>query len=146
MLCTFTYLIAEDVQNNLTNDKEANSKGNISERPSILERIRDQYNLHDHIHQKTNTIDKIQNHKQPNRLRRSETHLIHKRQDRHRARDEEHSDGATAQQPYRLRGSVFIQLKADETVDEQTGAKRRGEAVLHRDEVRVDARSRGDDA
>ena len=80
------------------------------------------------------------------RLHRSKPDLIHKSQDRHGARNKKHNDGTAAQQPDRLLGAILIQLEADETVDEQTGAQRRREAVLHRDEVGVHARRRGDDA
>ena len=146
MRCPFTDLVAKDIKNDLANDEEEGSKSDISKGPSILKRIRNENNLHDHIDQNTDPIDQIQNHKQTYRLHRSKPDLIHKSQDRHRARNKEHNDGTAAQQPDRLLGAILIQLEADETVDEQTGAQRRREAVLHRDEVGVHARRRGDDA
>ena len=145
MACTFTDLVAKDVKNDLANGEEEDPKRDIPQRPSILKRIRNKNDLHDHIDQHTDAIDQIQDDEQTDRLRRSKPNLIHKRQDRHGARNNKHGDGTRPQQPNGLLGAILVELEADETVDEQTGAQRRREAVLHRDEVRVRARGRGHD-
>ena len=42
--------------------------------------------------------------------------------------------------------AIFVELEADEAVDEETGAEGGGEAVLHGGEVGVGARAGRDDA
>lgn len=57
--------IAEDVQNDLSDYKEEDAKGNVSQRPSILQSVGDKDHLHDHIDEQADAIDKIEYHKQP---------------------------------------------------------------------------------
>ena len=68
------------------------------------------------------------------------------RQQRDRAADDEHGDGAEAQQPDRQPGAILVKLESHEAVDEQASAQGRREAVLRGGEVWVWRRPWRDDS
>ena len=58
-------------------------------------------------------------------------------EERNGAADDEHDQGAESQKPHRECCPILVQLETHETVDEQAGAKGRGESVLGGGKVRV---------
>lgn len=56
--------ITEHVEDHLANDEEENPKGNISERPAILQGIRNEYDLHGQVDQQAYSINQVQYHEE----------------------------------------------------------------------------------
>lgn len=110
--------VAEDVKNDLADDEEEHPKGDVTQRPSVLQRVGDEDDLHNDVDEQEDAIDEIQNHEQAQRIRRAQAELVLERQDRHRAGDEEHADRRASQQPHGLCGAIFVQLKPHEPIDE----------------------------
>ena len=58
--------IAEHVEEHLANNEEENPKGDISERPAILQGVRNKYNLHGQVDQEAYAINQVQHHEEAN--------------------------------------------------------------------------------
>ena len=138
--------VAEDVENDLSDDEEEKAKGDVPQRPSILERVGDEDDLHDDVYQQADAVDDIQHHKKTERVGRAQSQLVLERQNRYRPRDEEHADGGASQQPHRLLGAIFVQLKAHKAIDDEARAQGGCESVLQGGEIGVGTGPRGNDA
>ncbi len=62
MLDVVADAVAEDVENHLPDDEDEDAKGNVSQGPSILKSVDNKDNLHDHIYQQADPVDKVQHH------------------------------------------------------------------------------------
>ena len=146
MLGGLADLVAKDIQDHLPDDEEEDPEEDMQQRPAVLQRVGDENDLHDGVDEEEDAIEEIQHDEQAHRVRGAEPGFALEGQDRDGERDEEHADGAAAQQPDGLPRAVLVQLEADEAVDEQGGAECGGEAVGHGGEVGVGAAAGGDDA
>ena len=59
MLDGITNLVTKDVQDHLANNEEEDPKSNVSQRPAILQGIRDEYDLHHNVDQQADAIDEV---------------------------------------------------------------------------------------
>ena len=117
MLCAFANLVADDVQDHLSHNEEKYPKGDVSQRPSVLQGVRYKYDLHNDVDEQTYSVQEVQHNEQAHRIRRPEPGFALERQDRDRAGEQEHADGGAAQKPDGLSGAVFVELEADKAVD-----------------------------
>jgi len=131
----------EDVQNDLAYDEEECAKKEMTKRPTVLECVDNQYYLHDQIDDDAYAVDDVEDDEQPDRIPGPESSPPLEREQRDSEGNRKHSKTGEAKEPDRERRAVFIKLEANETVDKQAHAKRRGESVLDRDKVRVYAAS-----
>jgi hypothetical protein len=139
-------LLGECIQNDLTYGKEEDSKYNITQWPSILQGSHDQQNLTDNIDRDKQGIKNIQQYEQARCLGWVQTSIAVEGKESNHSSDDEHDCASTTEEPYGERGTIFVDLVANETVDEETYAKSRDEAALDGDEVRVGSVANGDDA
>ena len=138
--------VAEDIENDLTNDEEEYAKRDVPKRPSILERIGDENYLHDDVYQQAYPIDQIKHHKEPQSVGWAQPQLVLEGQDRNRPWNQKHANRGASQQPHRLGGTIFVQLKAYKAIDQEASAQGGCEAILHGGEIGVYIGPRGDDA
>lgn len=137
----------KDVEDDLSDDKEEHSKGNVAERPAVLQRVDDEEDLHDEVDPDADSVDDVQDDKQPDRVCRSKTTPALERHERHGKGNDKHAEGAQSEQPHAQRRSILVELEADEPVDQQTRAQRARQAGLYRDKIGIHAsRARRDDA
>ena len=111
-------LVAEDIEDHLPDDEEEDPEEYMQQRPAILQRVGHEDDLHDGVDEEEDAVEKIQHHEQAHRIRGAEPGFALEGQDRDGERDEEHADGAAAQQPDRLPRAVLVELEADEAVDQ----------------------------
>ncbi|RDW88593.1 hypothetical protein BP6252_00625 [Coleophoma cylindrospora] len=119
-------VVAEHIQDHLSNDQEEDPKRNIPQGPAILQRVGHEDDLHHDIDHERNAIDQIQHDKQAHGIRRAEPSPLLERRERDHECDDEHGEA--------------------DTIDQETHAQGGGEPALDRDEVGEDAVPRGDDA
>ena len=58
--------VTEHVEDHLANDEEEDPKGDVSERPAILQGVRNKYYLHGQVDQEAYAIDQVQHHEEAN--------------------------------------------------------------------------------
>ncbi len=58
--------VTEHVEDHLADDEEENPKGDVSERPAILQRVRDEYYLHGQVDQQAYAVDQVQHDEKAN--------------------------------------------------------------------------------
>lgn len=129
--------VAEDVENDLTNDEEKNAKRDVPQRPSILERIGDENDLHDDVYQQAYAVDQIKHHKETQSVGWAQPQLVLEGQDRNRPGNQEHANRGASQQPHGLGGAIFVQLKAHKAIDQEASAQGGCESILHGGEIGV---------
>lgn len=83
---SFAKDVTEDVENYLANNEEKNPKGDISERPSILQCVRDKYDLHDQVHEQADAIEEVEHHEETQGICRTHSRFTLESQYRHRPR------------------------------------------------------------
>lgn len=84
----------EKVHDHLPDKEKCSSEKNITQRPSVVKGIYDQYNLKDNIDEESNTIHDEIKHPQYGRVSITERSKIIKRGYGDQAYDEEHHEGA----------------------------------------------------
>lgn len=136
MCCAVADGVVEDIQEDLANDEKEDAKDDVSQRPAVLQRVDDQHKLQHDVDEKDNGVEEINDDKQADRFVGSQATPALECQERDGAGDDEHAEGAQAQQPDRQGRAVLVQLEADETVDQQADAQCRRQAVLGSSEVR----------
>ncbi len=82
----FAKHVTEDVEDHLANNEEKNPEGDISKRPSILQCIRDQYDLHDQVDEQADAIEEVEHDEETQGIPRTHSRFTLESQDRHRAR------------------------------------------------------------
>lgn len=138
--------VAEAVKQHLSRDKDEHAKEDMPHRPAVIKSAVDKHQLHDNVDSHANGVQKVQDNKQPNRTGRIQPAPTLEGEERDDERNGKHADRTTSQQPDRKRRSIFVQLKSDKAVDEETCAECRCEAVLYCSEVRKRSASRGNNA
>ncbi|KAJ8114255.1 hypothetical protein OPT61_g3818 [Boeremia exigua] len=122
--------VAEDIQNDLSNDEEENAKNNVTHRPAVLEGADNENDLADEIDEEEDGVDKVGNDEDADWVLSIQARPVLEGQKRNGAANDEHGQGSQAQQPDRQGGSILIQLKTNESVNQQASAKGRDESVL----------------
>ena len=97
MLDLFADAGGEDVEDDLADDEEEDSEGNVAQRPAILQRVEDEEDLHDQVDQDADSVDEVENHKQAGRVRGPEAGPALERHERDGERDDEHAERRQAQ-------------------------------------------------
>lgn len=64
MLGCFADCVSKDVKNHLADDEKEYSKGDMSERPSILESGSNENDLRDDIYKEKDTVDEVEHHEE----------------------------------------------------------------------------------
>ena len=80
MVGTLANLVPKYVNDDLSSDEEEDAEKNVAERPSILQRIRYQNELHDDVYEEEDCVDQEQNDEKTRRVRRTQASLILKSQ------------------------------------------------------------------
>jgi hypothetical protein len=142
VLHSITDRLGENVKDDLADDEEDGPESNISKWPSILQCSKDEQDLHNNIHDQTNSIDDIQHHEHAGGTSWTEPGPILECGERDKTSDNKHGCGAAAQKPDGKSGAIFINLETNKAVDQETHAERRDETSLHSGEVRVRSTAR----
>ena len=146
MLHLLAQRIRKHVQHDLSGDEEQRSEEKISQRPAVLQRERDEQDLHDDVDEQEEPVEQVEDDEEGDGVGRAEAGPALKGHDRDDKGDGKHEHGRAAQQPDGQPRAVLVQLEADEAVDQQARAQRRREAALHGDEPCVRVRALGDHA
>lgn len=64
MLDLVTDGVAESIKKNLANDENNKSKGNMTQRPAVLECIQNKQKLHNQVYRYANCVQDVEDHKQ----------------------------------------------------------------------------------
>lgn len=145
MLDVFAHPLAEDVENDLTDNEEKDSKGNMAQWPPILQRIHHENHLHHHINQQLHPIDQVQDDKQPRRVPRPQSRPPLKGKQTDGKGNDQHSQTRQPQQPDRQRRPILIELKADKPIDQQTRTQRTRQPILKSGKVGIETGGTGSD-
>lgn len=146
VLDALTNVRVEDVEDKLTNDEEEDAKGNVPQRPPVLQSTHDKQDLHDQIDTDEDGVQDVEDDKEANGICGTQCSPALESGQTDEESDGEHEDGADAQQPDGEEGAVFVQLEPDEAVDHEADAERRREAILDGDKVGVGVGSGRDHA
>lgn len=146
MLHGFADGAAEEVEDHLPDDEEEDAKRDVPQRPAVLQRVRDEDDLHDGVDEQADAVEQVEHDEQPHGVGGAQPGEVLEGEERDGEGEDEGAGGAAAQEPDGLPRAVLVELEADEAVHEQAGAERGGEAVLHGGEVGVCGRAGGDDA
>ena len=136
---------AEDIQQDLTDDEEENTKGDVSEGPSFLQCADDQEDLHNDVDKDENGAEDVDHDEQSDCVCWAHSANALEGEDADRKADQEHDGRADSEQPDGQGRAVLVQLESDEAVDHQADAGRRSESVLYGNEIWKGARSRRHD-
>lgn len=60
MIDFLTNFVTEEIQDELAGDKEKRAKGNIAQRPAVLQRAKHQQNLRNYVYKQEQRINDIQ--------------------------------------------------------------------------------------
>lgn len=137
---------AEEVEDHLPDDEEEDAEGDVPQRPAVLQRVRDEDDLHDGVDEQADAVEEVEHHEEPHGVGGPQPGEVLEGEEGDGEGDDEGAGGAAAQEPDGLPRAVLVELEADEAVDQQAGAERGGEAVLHGGEVGVGGGAGGDDA
>lgn len=138
-------LRADGVQNDLAHDEEEDAKGDVAQRPAVLQSPDDKEDLECDVDEKLNGVQQVQDDEETDGVGGSQTNPRLEGSKRNQEAYRKSRQRTNAQQPDGKKGAVFVQLKSDETVDQQASDQGRRQAVLHRYEVRVRGRARRND-
>jgi len=84
--------ITKDIVDHLPDDEEKDTESNVTKWPPVLQRVRDEDDLHYHVDEQADTIDYVENHKKPDSIGRSKAGPSFERQQRNGARDDKHAE------------------------------------------------------
>ena len=146
MLHSIAHHLAKHIQNDLPDREAEHTKGNMEQRPSLLQRPHHQKDLHDHVHSQEDRAENVDHNEQPDRVVRTEPRPALEREERDRKRHDEGQETGDPEQPDGERGAIFVELEADEAIDHQTYGCRGCEAEAGGDEVGVCAARGWNDA
>lgn len=124
MLNTITDGVAKDVQNDLPDNKEENAKNNIAHRPAVLKRAKNEDDLADEVDEEEDGVDNVCDHEDADGVLGIQTGPVLECEEGDGTANDEHAKRGQSQQPNRQCGTIFVQLKAYKTVDQQAGAER----------------------
>lgn len=127
----------EGVQQNLADDESCNAKADVPHGPTLLQSAENQHDLHDNVDEQEDGGEDVDNNEETDGVVRAQTGPSLESQQRDHEADDEHGQAANTQKPDRERRAIFIELKADKTVDHQANAGRACKAALHGDEISI---------
>lgn len=127
---------AKSIENDLAGNKEEDAKGNVTQRPPVLQRSDDKQDLHANVDKELNGVEQVQDDKQTDSVGRANTRPSFKGSERDEERNGKGNDRAEPQHPHRQRRSILVQLKAHKPIDQQTRHNRAGQAILHARKIR----------
>ena len=137
MLCTFADLLGKDIENDLTNNEKEDSERDVYQWPAILQRIDDENDLHDQVHEQADAVDDIQHDEQPDRIQWTKASPAFEREQRHCGRNDEHPQTRQPQQPHTQRSPVLVELKPHKPIDQQTSTQRARKPILYTRKPRI---------
>jgi hypothetical protein len=138
--------VAEDVKNDLTNHEEEDAKRDVAQWPAILERAHNKDDLAGDVDKQENGVHNVGDDEDSNGVSGAQTGPVLEGEQRDSTTDQEHGEGAQAQQPDRQCCAVLVQLESDEAVDQQAGAECGCKAVLGGGKVWIRRGPGGSDA
>lgn len=127
---------AESIENDLAGDEEEDAKGNITQRPPVLQRSDNKQDLHANVDKELNGVEQVQDDKQTNSVGRTNARPSFKGGQRDEEGNGKGNNRAEPQHPHRQRRAILIQLKAHEPINQQTRHDRAGQTILHARKVR----------
>lgn len=98
----------------------------------------------DDVDEQEDCVDQVEHDEEPQGVIGCQA-PAHERHQGDASGQDEHADRGAAEKPDGLCGPIFVELEADESIDQKTGAQRGGEAVLRCSKIRICARARRDD-
>lgn len=132
---------AEGVQDDLSNNEEEDAKGDITKRPTVLQRAGNQQDLHTKVHSKLNRVKQVEDDEKSDGVRGAQANSRLKSRQRDEEGNGEGHKRADSQHPNTERGSIFVELEANKTIDKQCRNHCTGETILYRHKVRVRLRT-----
>lgn len=126
---------AESIEDDLAGNKKEDAKGNVAQRPPILQRPDHKQDLHADIDKELNGVEQVQDDKQTNRVGRTKPSPSPKGCQRYQEGDGKGNEGAEPHHPHRERRAVLVQLETNEAIDEQARHHGAGQAILHAGKV-----------
>ena len=142
---TLTYCLAEGVDENLANNEEEDAKGNVTQRPSVLESSHNEQDLHDDVDCEEYGTEDVEDDEEADGVVRTQPGPALESQDADDKSDGEHGGRADSEKPDTQECTIFVQLEADETGNHEGDASGGSEAILHSNEPGISARARRDD-
>ena len=89
--------VAEDVEDDLTNDEEEDAKRDITEWPAVFEGSNNQNDLADSVDEEANGVDDVSNDKDSDRVSGVQSGPALEGQEVHSTADDEHDEGGETQ-------------------------------------------------
>ena len=89
--------VAEDVEDDLTNNEEEDAKRNITEWPAVFKGSNNQNNLADSVDEEANGVDDVSNDEDSDRVSRVQSGPALEGQEAHSTTDDEHDEGGETQ-------------------------------------------------
>lgn len=121
---------AEGIQNDLSNNKEENTKGNVTKWPTVLQRAGDQQDLHTKVHSQLNRIEQVENHEKTNRVCRAQANSRLEGRQGDEEGDRKRYERADSQHPDTQRRTILVQLETNEPIDKQRCNHRTRKSIL----------------
>lgn len=92
--------IAEDVENDLADDEEKNTKANVAQWPAVLEGAHNENDLADHVYEEEDGVYNVGDNKDADGVGRAQAGPVLEGQEGDGAADDEHGERAESQQPH----------------------------------------------
>lgn len=89
--------VAEDVEDDLTNNEEEDAKRNITEWPAVFKGSNNQNDLADSVDEEANGVDDVSNDEDSDRVSRVQSGPALEGQEVHSTTDDEHDEGGETQ-------------------------------------------------
>lgn len=126
---------AEGIKNDLSGDEKEDSKGNITQWPSVVQRSGHQKDLHAHVYEQLNGIQQIQDDKQADGVGWVQTSPSFESGERNEEADGKRNERANSHHPDREWRAILVQLEPDKPVDKQACYQRIAQTILYADKV-----------
>lgn len=127
---------AKSIENDLAGNEKEDAKGNVTQRPPVLQRSDNKQDLHANVDKELNGVEQVQDDKQTDSVGRTNTRPSFKGSQRDEERNGKGNDRAEPQHPHGQRRSILVQLKAHKPIDQQTRHNSTGQTILHARKVR----------
>lgn len=99
MLNLVTDGITKCIEKHLPNHKNQDPKGNVPQRPAVLECIKSQYKLHDYVYRNADCVQDVKHHEHTNGVGGTESSPRLESQEGDHERDHKHPRGCEPEEP-----------------------------------------------
>lgn len=123
-------LCADGIQNDLADNEEEDTKGNVAQRPAVLQGSNDKKNLEGDVDEKLDGVKQVEYDEQSDGVGGAEACPRLEGRKRNQETDGKCYDAAYTEKPDGKRGAVFVQLESNKAVDQQASDECRRQAVL----------------